>query len=212
MSGSALRDSLSAMAAKECARIQEETDAQVSAMIAAAEADASASRQKALSQLEREIADDERRIFGEQALAKRSRLLLEKRNLMDEVYARAKTGIDAFSSDSRYSETVSKLALEAAVLLVEASKGQSGTEQTDIAGEIRVRQEDSAIIAAMLSREGLSGSVRLIPESGLPSGSVLASSPDGRFFIDNGLQSRLARARERYASVAAAVLFPGEPA
>lgn len=212
MSGSALRDSLSAMAAKECARIQGETDAKVSAILAAAEAEASSSRQKALSLLQREIADDEARIRGEQAQAKRSRLLLEKLNLLDEVHTRAKARIDSFSSDTRYPETLSKLVLEAAELLLEASKNQVGTEETGIAGEIRVRQEDAAIIASMLSRKNLEGRVRLIPESGLPSGSVLANSLDGRFSVDNSLQSRLARSRKRCASVAAAVLFPGEPA
>ncbi|MFA6505936.1 MAG: V-type ATP synthase subunit E family protein [Treponemataceae bacterium] len=210
-SGNALRDSLSATAAAERNLVAREADAKAAALLARAEAEAAALRTKALALLERELAEEEARTLGDAALAERSALLSAKRVLIDEVYAAAKARIDLSSADARYGETISRLAVEAAEVLLRASS--SLETAAGPAGEIRVRKADQELVRAALKRAGLDGRISVDAGSGgpdLPPGSVAAFGPEGRLHVDNGFATRLERSRERLASTIAAILFGGK--
>jgi len=81
-------------------------------------------------------------------------------------------------------------------------------------GSIAVSAADRAIAADALARAGLEGQVEVAPEiecADLPPGTVLAVAEGGGIKIDNGISTRIERARGRLDHEIAALLFGTEP-
>jgi vacuolar-type H+-ATPase subunit E/Vma4 len=119
-------------------------------------------------------------LLGRNRLEERRARLAARRQSLDRVFTEAGRRIQAARQSEGYAALLGRLVREA---LLEAGTG----------AELVVSASEEPLCTRLLRESGLEAAVR--GEEGLPPGTVLALSADGRRRVDNGLERRLERAR-----------------
>jgi vacuolar-type H+-ATPase subunit E/Vma4 len=149
-----LIDAMERQAGDERRLIKSEAETRAGEVLATADAECERLKAEALHALDKDLAVERQRVFGETIMQARAERLRMKRRLLAEVFRRAKDEVNRRAADTRCAAALALLAVEA-----RATAGEPC--------DLTTRAED---------------------------GVVVASSPDAKRRVDNGLAARLRRA------------------